>query len=533
MKRRKFLKLSGAAATSLFLPRVYSEKGLIINQSIETLIIGSGYGGAVAALRLTQAGYPVTILEMGLNWSTTGDPYKPFSEMSGPKENSTWLRNKTIAPLLNAATFPNKFTGVLDRADYEDIKIYFGRGVGGGSLVNGGMAVTPKQEYFAEVFPDLSTHDFYTKYFPKAKAQLEVNEISERFYEQTEYYKFSRVGEREAADAGFATTKIPNVYDFAYMEQEDKKQVPRSAFNKELIYGNNYGKKSLDKTYLKSAFETGLLTILDLHQVVDIIRDSDETFKVMVSVIDTGGNLKKRKSFTCKKLFLCAGSLGTTQLLTAARGKGNLRNLPDAIGINWGNNGNIMTGRNFINTVFNKVNTTPKKQGRGTGGSQSTIPVAAIDNWNDPEHPFFAEISPCPMGMEVYTSLYLLINKVPKKGFFYWDKATQSVMLKWDKTNWEESYINAKYFIERLRKTNGGTRAHLLFKNGFDPDICYHPLGGCVLGQCTDHFGRINGYKNLYALDGSLVPGTIGVNPFLTITALAEYCIEDIIQKDF
>ena len=70
------------------------------------------------------------------------------------------------------------------------------------------------------------------------------------------------------------------------------------------------------------------------------------------------------------------------------------------------------------------------------------------------------------------------------------------------------------------------------FVNGFGHDICYHPLGGCVLGRSTDNYGRVKGYKNLYAIDGSLVPGTIGVNPFLTITALAEYCIENIIRND-
>ena len=84
-----------------------------------------------------------------------------------------------------------------------------------------------------------------------------------------------------------------------------------------------------------------------------------------------------------------------------------------------------------------------------------------------------------------------------------------------------------------MRKVNGGTRTHLFFHNGFGADICYHPLGGCVLGQSTDNYGRVRGYKNLYAIDGSLVPGTIGVNPFLTITAIAEYCIEDIILNDF
>jgi len=533
MKRRKFIKLSGGTIASVLLTPVFAVEKPSTDY-IENLIIGSGYGGAVAALRLAQAGYASTIVEMGLNWNTTGAQYKPFSDMLAPQSNSTWLKEKTIAPLLNITEFSEKFTGVLDRVDYNEIKVYLGRGVGGGSLVNGGMAVTPNQQYFAEVFPDLNAKDFYIKYFPKAKAQLGVNEINQDFYKKTDFYKFARVGEKEAQKAGFTTIKVPNVYDFGYMEKEDKKLVPRSAFNKEVIYGNNYGKLSLDKTYLKDALETGLLTILDLHRVDSINQNTDGTFNVYISMINVHGTTIKTKIVICKKLFLSAGSIGTTNLLVAAKGKSDLHNLDTSIGQTWGNNGNIMTGRNFVNTIFNKVIPPQKNSlGRGTGVNQSSIPVVGIDNWDDEVHPYFAEISPFPMGMEVYTALYLLINKVPNKGYFFWDSSTKSVQLKWDKTNWGNAYNNAKNFIDRMIKSNGGTRTHLFFDNGFGPDICYHPLGGCVLGQSTDNYGRIKGYKNLYAIDGSLVPGTIGVNPFLTITALSEYCIENIILNDF
>ncbi len=536
MKRRKFIKLSASAALSLSTPSLFSIKSQILHFDIENLIIGSGYGGAVTALRLTQAGQPCTILEMGLNWDTTGALYKPFSGMRSPKENSTWLRKKTIAPMLNSTVFSHPFAGVLDRIDYENIKIFAGRGVGGGSLVNGGMAVTPKREYFEEIFPNLNATDFYDKYFPKAKFQLGVNEIAPAFYASSDFYKFSRVGEQEALKAGFHALKIPNVYDFKYMEKEDRNEAPRSAFNKELIYGNNYGKKSLDKTYLADALKTGLLTILDLHRVDAVKSNTDGSFSISISVLDVNGGTIEKKLISCKRLYLCAGSIATTNLLVAAKGKSDLQHLDDSIGQGWGNNGNIMTGRNFVNTIFNQVGPPGKgklKLGHGTGGNQSTIPVVGIDNWEDPMHPFFAEISPFPMGMEVYTALYLLINRVPDKGCFYWNKNTGTVEMKWDRSNWEHAYQNAKIFISRMIKANGGTRSHLLFNNGFGPDICYHPLGGCVLGQSTDNYGRIKGYKYLYALDGSLIPGTIGVNPFLTITALAEYCIENIILKDF
>lgn len=131
MKRRQFINLSSGAVASVLILPGFSVKTHNKDVYIENLIIGSGYGGAVTALRLTQAGKRCTIIEMGVNWNTTGEQYKPFSNMASPKENSTWLRKKTIAPMLNSATFPHQFTGLLDRVDYKDVKVYVGRGVGG------------------------------------------------------------------------------------------------------------------------------------------------------------------------------------------------------------------------------------------------------------------------------------------------------------------------------------------------------------------------------------------------------------------
>jgi cholesterol oxidase len=57
-----------------------------------------------------------------------------------------------------------------------------------------------------------------------------------------------------------------------------------------------------------------------------------------------------------------------------------------------------------------------------------------------------------------------------------------------------------------------------------------HPLGGCVRGEVTDAFGRVKGYDNLYVNDASLIPGYLGCNPFMSITALAERNIEAVLQ---
>lgn len=536
MTRRNFIKLTSGLSFSFLLSNTFgNELWTDFDQEyIDNLVIGSGYGGAVAALRLTQAGKKVVMLEMGLDWEKDEGKYKPFSNLITPKNNSTWLKNSSQAPMMNIARFNQKFTGVLDRMDFENIKVYAGRGVGGGSLVNGGMAVQPKKTYFQEIFPELNADEFWKTYFPKAQKELEVNEISDKYYTETPYYKFARVGESEARKAGFKTVKVPNVYSFDYMKNEEAGKVPKSALAKEVIYGNNHGKQSLEKTYLKKALDTGLLTIQDLHHV-EYFKQTEKGYVVYVNVINTKGEILDRKIIHCKKLFLNAGSLGTTKLLLASKHKGEMNNFDSSLGEYWGNNGNVMTGRNMVNTLFNRVKdeSTESNFRTGTGSKQSTIPVSGIDNWKDKNHSFFAEISPLPMGMEVYTALYLIINRVPIPGRISYNSEMDDIQIHWERKNYQHTVDNAKYFIRKMNKVNGGTPSGLLWKGGYGPDICYHPLGGAVLGKTTDLFGRVKGYPNLYITDGALVPASIGVNPFLTITALAEYCMDEIIQNDF
>ena len=483
----------------------------------EVVIIGSGYGGSVAALRLCEKNIPVTLLEMGLDWEKSGEK---FSKMSNPGKSAAWLKTKSIAPFFNIFNL-EKFTGALDRLDFEHIKIWLGRGVGGGSLVNGGMAVTPKKEYFKEIFPNLDTEKFYSKYFPLANKELNTNTASEEFLQDCDFYKFNRVGEEEAHKAGFKTVRVPNVYDFNYMEKEYKEEVPRSALAGEVIYGNNHGKNSLDKTYLKKATATGKLETLELHQVNHIAQNSDKSYTIDISVINTKGEQIQHKIITAKKLILSAGTMGSLELLLKSKALNNFQ-IDENIGKEWGNNGNFMTGRNWV-----------KAFSGGTGFQQSTIPVGGIDHWEDEKHPFFVEIAPLPMGMNVATSLYLMVNKLKKYGEVNYDLENQKLQVNWDKSHTAHMKDNAKYFLRTMNKANGGTRAHLLFHNGFGADVCYHPLGGIVLGKATDQFGRLNGHQNFYVIDGSLIPGTIGVNPFVTITAIAEYCMEEIIEKDF
>src|SRR5689334_8158451 len=246
LTRRSFLVGTGSIlATAALAGRAAAAIG--DGAHVPVLVIGTGYGGSVAALRLAQAGVDVQMVEMGMSWDTPGPDGKIHPNVTHPDYRSFWLRTKTKAPLSNFLGFPidstvPKYTGILDAEDFAGITVYQGRGVGGGSLVNGGMAVTPKRENFGGVLPSVNADEMYNTYYPRANAALGVSTIRPAWFESTEWYQFSRVGRKHAQRSGFPFVFVPDVYDWAYMEQEAAGTVQKSALGSEILYGNNAGK---------------------------------------------------------------------------------------------------------------------------------------------------------------------------------------------------------------------------------------------------------------------------------------------------
>ena len=77
-----------------------------IEATVPALVIGTGYGGSVAALRLAQAGVDVHMIEMGMAWDTPGSDGKIFCNTTSPDYRSFWLRTRTKQPLSNFLGFP-------------------------------------------------------------------------------------------------------------------------------------------------------------------------------------------------------------------------------------------------------------------------------------------------------------------------------------------------------------------------------------------------------------------------------------------
>ncbi|MEU0940059.1 MULTISPECIES: GMC oxidoreductase [unclassified Embleya] len=491
---------------------------------VPALVIGTGYGGSVAALRLAQAGVDVHMIEMGMSWDTPGPDGKIFANTTSPDARSFWLRTKTKQPLSNFLGFPidrdiPKYTGILDAEEFAGITVYQGRGVGGGSLVNGGMAVTPKRENFGAILPSVNADEMYNTYYPRANAGLGAATIDPAWFENTACYQYARVGRKHAQRAGFPFVFVPTVYDWDYMKQEAAGAVPKSALAGEILYGNNYGKRSLQKTYLARIKETGRVTISALHKVTSVTPAAGGGYTVTIDQIDTTGATTLTKTVTADKVFFAAGSVGTSKLLVKLKATGALPNLNAEIGQGWGDNGNVMCGR--ANHMWD-----------ATGALQASIPTGGIDNWN--AGGAFAEVAPLPTGIETYASFYLSITKNPNRARFSWNAATGKVELNWQAA-WKQPSIDmAKTIFDKINAKEGTIYRTDLFGayKIWGDHLTYHPLGGAVLTKATDNYGRLYGYSGLYVIDGALIPGNTSVNPFVTITALAERNIEKIIATD-
>ncbi|MGO4957141.1 GMC oxidoreductase [Luteococcus sp. Sow4_B9] len=346
-------------------------------------------------------------------------------------------------------------------------------------------------------------------------------EHDENFLNTSEYYRFSRVARAHAERAGLRTHSVPTTYDVDHLKREAVGQAPASATAGELIFGNNHGKKSVDKTYLARARATGRLTVRTMTKATTIARRAAGGWTVGMQRINQDGSTTDLAPVHARRVYLAAGSVGTPEILLRSRSRGTLTSLPDAVGQGWGPNGNVMMAR--ANHVWDT-----------TGVKQPTIAVHGIDAWTGVarENRVFTEVAPVPAGTETWISLYLAVTDNPNRGRFGWDTAADRLTLDYGATHAAPSVAAVKRVFDQMNRVNVTVYRSDLFGNGspFASNSTYHPLGGAVIGQATELDGQLKGHEGLHVVDGSLVPGALGVNPFVTITALAEMVAEGVLR---
>jgi cholesterol oxidase len=530
--RRDFLKLAGAAGTSALFPSCLPWP----NQSWNTIpspsehrnviIIGSGFGGAVTALRLAQEGIEATIIEKGKRWEITpeGDTFSPYIY---PDARSTWLSNTTVVHI--GPPLPiNKYVGVLEGHFYSGLRVLTGASYGGGSIVYGGLHVKPPKHLFEHVFPPEIDYDELEFYYQRVGDMLDIGTVPDDIM-QTDSFTHFRVMERHNKNAELNTARIYSASDWDIVRDEINGTIKPSIIHGEAIYGVNSGaKNTLDMNYLAQAEQSGFLEVKTLHQVKDIGIDGNDNYLVKIEEINTQGFVINEVVYSCKYLFLAAGSIGTSNLLVKAKEKGFLPDLNNDIGKGWSNNGNTEALRTIIGT--------------STGTWQGGPPASAVEDYDNPITPLFIEHPQFPLGIDSLSVdsnslLYFALGINPTKGQFNYNPFSDCVGLSWPKSDNQQQTVNDAllHTMDKLNEANGGQISPLLFgSKGYSDSAVFHPLGGVVMGKACDYFGRIKNYNNLYAIDGSIIPGsTACANPASTIAALAERNVERIIEEDF
>lgn len=227
------------------------------------------------------------------------------------------------------------------------------------------------------------------------------------------------------------------------------------------------------------------------------------------------GDVLATRTLTCDRLFLGAGSIGTSELLVRAQATGALPNLNEHIGDGWGTNGDVVLARGASAVAG---------QGQGVPSAsrifdESGVPLT-LESWYIPGIPFETG---------ALASLGMVLD--PTRTRFGYDRASNRVGLSWSVKNRDDTVAAARAVDRRIAE-----RADALVEYsalGYDANALFtaHPLGGAVLGRATDGHGRVHGHPGLYVMDGAAIPGSTGtVNPSLTIAALAERNIEAIVR---
>ncbi|MDX2204657.1 MAG: GMC family oxidoreductase [Hyphomicrobiaceae bacterium] len=518
----------------------------------DVVIVGSGYGGGVAASRLARAGKRVAVLERGREIPTGEFPSR-FPELRADMQ------------VRGARVRIGPATGLFDVRFGADMHVLVGCGVGGGSLINAGVALTPDPRVFADpIWPAALRQDpLLAEGYARAKRWLRPAR-DPRAREHTKLQALDR-----ASDA-LGTAPSPAEIVVSFEDTTSAGGVAQKACTRcgDCCGGCNVGaKNTVALTYLPDALRHGA-QIFSHVKVRSLAREGGRwAVDIDPGHVATDG-LPER--ITADMVVLAAGTLGSTEILLRSRDRG--LGLSDRLGRRFSANGDIIAFGYGAKSPVNAI-------GVGHPARTDIVVGAAVSGQieiNDPDDlsrsltiqegalpSALAPVLPVlfiPNG-RLLGAVQSLINGVYRGPFsglqtFFavsHDSASGRLVLvddrleiQWPGAKDEPVYKRLDDALTALVTRSGGKYVKNPLSGtmmGSQPATA-HPLGGCGLGEdrtsgVIDHKGRVfdatapgaaDVHQGLYVIDGSVMPRSLGVNPLLTITALAERALMHMCQ---
>jgi cholesterol oxidase len=521
------------------------------------IVVGSGFGGSVSALRLSEKGYSVAVLECG----------KRFRDEDFPK--STWdLRRYFWAPRLG-------LKGIFRLTQFKDVAVVSGCGVGGGSLGYANTLYVPEKEFFED--PQWAgLEDWEAELAPHYEEAQRMLGVVVHEDDDPADQLLRELGEHLGVAESYRKTPIG-----VYLDNPGE-TVPDPYFGGEgpdrtgcmrcgrCMVGCPHGaKNTLVKNYLWLAERRGAR--VEAEQTVTEVRplgaaDGSDGYAV---TSERSGLIpgRGRRTVTARGVVFAAGPLGTNKLLQRCRLGGALPRISNRLGELVRTNSEMilavtvpedypddLTKRVAItSSVWTDAHTHIETVTYGhdgdsmsalytllTGdGTKATRPLKLLGQIV--RHPVnFLKIMR-PKGWSRRTIIVLVMQTLdnaialrPKR------KRNGDVRLttEQDPAKPNPTFIPvANEAAEWLAERTGGIAQSSFSEALFNIPNTAHILGGAVIGASPDEGvvdskQRVFGYENLLVCDGAAVPANVGVNPSLTITALAEHAIAAIPPKD-
>lgn len=511
------------------------------------IIVGSGFGGSVSALRLSEKGYKVLVLEKGKRLTATDFP------------KSNWNLKKWLwLPGL-------RFFGLFKLTFFRHITTLSGVGVGGGSLVYANTLPVPKRKFFeAETWAHLA--DWETELKPFYETALKMLGATRNPRLESGDRALQQMAMNIGKEEHFEATNVAVYFGEPgvtkpdpYFEGRGPERTGCCFCGGCMIGCRHHSKNTLDKNYLYLAQQLGA-RIQPESEVYDVrpIGQNDGSDGYTVSWKCSTKLLGKKGQWTARGIVFAGGVLGTVKLLLKLRKK-SLPNLSDKIGTHIRTNSESLLGV----TTFDKK--TVFSDGIAIGSILHTDEHSHLEPVRYPAGSGFWRIlmSPVAHGPNALVRVAkaagdILLHPVRNSCAYFvsdWAKKTQILLfmqtinstLRFSKGIFgmksslemgksPTAFIpEAKQLADQFAVLVNGKPTALLTETVFGIPTTAHILGGCVMGMNSsegviDKNNRVFGYNNMLICDGSMISANPGVNPSLTITALSERAMSTIVN---
>lgn len=494
----------------------------------DTVVIGSGFGGAVAAARLAQAGLSVAVLERGRRWEPGSFPRDDSSI------DNDWLWSKDRG--LYDVRWLDKMIGVQ------------AAGWGGGSLVYANVFARPPHEVF-DAWPRGFDRASLDPYYDLVAHMLGVSPVGVD-PATGDVPARTLAMEHAAARMHRPTGTVRPLLAVTFAEPGGEAKPGTCTFAGECMFGCNEGaKNSVDHNYLRLAERHGA-TALTLCEV-DRIEPAPEGYRVHYRDHGSGTTA----SLSARNVFLAAGAVATTELLLRNRDQyGTLPALSPTLGQGFSGNGDFLA---FVSKPRTQLD-----PGRGPTITTTTIIDCHIGKekvWFQVQDGAYPQQinnlvrSIMPLGRRRLfarkhaertrrngrrrdeTMSLLMMGRDSSDGVLSLDHNAEATVDWRNKPNDPLYRAEMRAARQTARQLGGRVRflpSWLFLRTG----VTVHNLGGVPMGVDTnsgviDEKGRVHGYPGLYVLDGSAVPASTGVNPSATIAAMAERFVESAVRR--